>query len=277
MSDSANPIEDCMREVERARNRVSRIKTKQVTSADDRDYLKSVAYSWFKSHRLVLLRTVREETIEPVDTKLKIVLDATARSSAKTTYLTALKNAKEALASLRGVALVPARSMPSAPEAPPDFGALASDPAMKAILERRWIECQRCIRASAPLAATVMMGGLLEALFVARANLMTSKAPLFRAKVTPMDSKTKKPLVLPEWTLRPYIDVAAELGWISPSGKDVAAVLRDYRNYIHPEKERAHGVNLNEHDSGMFWEVTKSLARQLLASVSNPVKRHHDV
>jgi MrcB-like, N-terminal domain len=44
---------------------------------------------------------------------------------------------------------------------------------MKVILERRWNECQRCLRARAPLAATVMMGGLLEALFVARANLMT--------------------------------------------------------------------------------------------------------
>ncbi len=155
-------------------------------------------------------------------------------------------------------------------EAPPDFAALSAEAAMKAILERRWHECQRCIRAGAPLAATVMMGGLLEALFVVRANLLTNKAALFRAKSTPMDFKTKKPLALTEWTLRPYIDVAAELGWITSSGKGVAAVLRDYRNYIHPEKERAHGVDLNEHDSGMFWEVTKSLARQLFASISAP-------
>jgi hypothetical protein len=97
---------------------------------------------------------------------------------------------------------------------------------------------------------------------------MVNKAPLFRAKATPIDSRTRKPLALPEWTLRPYIDVGAELGWISSSGKDVAAVLRDYRNYVHPEKERAHGVSLNDHDSDMFWEVTKSLARQLLSSVS---------
>jgi hypothetical protein len=272
MSASADAIEACFREVEQARNRVLRIKTKQITNADDRDYLKSVAYSWFKSHRPLLVAAIRQEALEPVDSKLKVVLDATGRSSAKTTYLAALKNAKDALASLRGVSLIPLPSSPAVPEAPPDFGALASDPVMKAILERRWNECQRCIRASAPLAATVMMGGLLEALFVARANLMTNKAPLFRAKATPMDSKTKKPLALPEWTLRPYIDVAAELGWISSSGKDVAAVLRDYRDYVHPEKERSHGVNLNEHDSGMFWEVTKGLTRQLLASVSTPHK-----
>lgn len=272
MSGSADPIEACFHQVEQARKRVSRLKTKQISNADDRDFLKSIAYSWFKSHRPLLVASIGEDALEPVDVKLKAVLDATGRSSAKTTYLAALKNAKDALASLRGIALVPPRSSPASSESPPDFAALASDPVMKAILERRWNECQRCIRASAPLAATVMMGGLLEALFVARANLMTNKAPLFRAKATPIDSKTKKPLALPKWTLRPYIDVAAELGWISRSGKDVAAVLRDYRNYIHPEKERAHGVNLNDHDAGMFWEVTKSLARQLLASVSTHVK-----
>jgi hypothetical protein len=268
MSPATDPIEACLREVEKARNRVSRITTKQIAAADDRDYLKSVAYSWFKSHRPMLVSSISEQALDPVDAKLRLILDATARSSAKTTYLGALKEAKHALAALRGVALVPATGLAPQSEAPPDFSALAADPVMKAILERRWHECQRCIRANAPLAATVMMGGLLEALFVARANLMSNKSPLFRAKSTPIDSKTKKPLALPDWTLRPYIDVAAELNWITSSGKDVAAVLRDYRNYIHPEKERSHGVSLNEHDSAMFWEVTKSLARQLLASLT---------
>ncbi len=110
------------------------------------------------------------------------------------------------------------------------------------------------------------MGGLLEALFVARANKLQDKAPLFRSKSTPLDSKTKKPIPLSDWTLRPYIEVGYELGWISRSGKDVAAVLRDYRNYVHPEKERSHGVSLNAHDSAMFWDVTRGLAQQLLTS-----------
>jgi hypothetical protein len=266
MSANTDPIEVCFREVERARARVTRLKTKQITKADECDYLKSVAYAWFRSHRPSLVETVGEEALEAVDLSFKAILDATARSSAKGTYLTALKDAKSALASLRGTALVASHSVPFELEPAPDFGSVASDPAMKAILERRWNECQRCLRAHAPLAATVMMGGLLEALFVARANLMTNKAALFRAKTTPIDAKTKRPLALPEWTLRPYIDVAAELGWISRSGKDVAAVLRDYRNYVHPEKERTHGVSLNDHDSDMFWEVTKSLTRQLLSS-----------
>ena len=126
------------------------------------------------------------------------------------------------------------------------------------------MECQKCLGAGAYLAATIMMGGLLEALFMARANQLSDKKPLFSAKSTPMDSKTKKPLQLPEWTLRPYIDVAHEIGWITRSGKDVAAVLRDYRNYVHPEKQRSHGVTLNGHDAKMFWDVTRNLVLQLL-------------
>lgn len=272
MHSPAEAIEACLQEVERARARVFRLTSKQITRADDRDYLKSVAYSWFNSHRPLIAASIPDASLAPVDAKLKDILDATARSLARATYLSKLKGAKKALAALRGSSLVPSPIPQSAIDPPPDFSPLAADPAMKSILERRWAESQRCLRADAPLAATVMMGGLLEALFVARANIMVNKGALFRAKATPIDPKTKKPLSLTEWTLRPYIDVAAELGWISRSGKDVAAVLRDYRNYIHPEKERAHSVVLNEHDSAMFWDVTKRLARQLLSSAAVAMK-----
>jgi hypothetical protein len=127
----------------------------------------------------------------------------------------------------------------------------------------------KCIEGSAFLAATVMMGGLLEALLVARANRMSDKSPLFAATSTPIDPKTKKPLDLRQWTLAPYIDVSHELGWITRSAKDVAIVLRDYRNYVHPEKERSHGVTLSREDAVMFWELVKTLTRQLLTSVGS--------
>lgn len=270
MIPSAKPIESCISEIEKARRRVAKIRGRQVTRADDRDYLKSVAYAWFHSHRPILAQSLSEDAFDNVDREIKSILEATARQAAKTTYIAALKNAAGALTSLRSRALVPTSNAGTVVEAAPDFSSLAGDQTMKSILERRWDECQRCLEARAPLAATVMMGGLLEALFVARANLMPNKAPLFKAKATPIDPRTKKPLQLPEWTLRPYIDVGAELGWISRSGKDVAAVLRDYRNYVHPEKERSHGITLTEADSSMFWDLTKSLARQLLASATSP-------
>jgi hypothetical protein len=202
-----------------------------------------------------------------VDSAYRTVLDATERAAARTTYSENLKAAKAALIEVRGSVLGGAVSARSS-DSPPDFTALAADPVMQGILNRRWEECTRCVGASAYLSATVMMGGLLEALLVARANRLTNKAPLFKAAGTPVDPKTKKPLDLRLWTLGPYIDVAHELGWITKSAKDVAVVLRDYRNYVHPEKERSHGVTLSLEDARMFWELTKMLSRQLLQSAA---------
>lgn len=259
-------IELALSEVDSARKKIARGTSKQITQADAVDYLKSVAYSWFRSHRPAVESRLPTTAVSVVDAQLQRVLDATAKASARTTYLAALKDAKDAITSLRSVALTAAAPSVLANDPAPNFSPLASDAVMREILVRRWEECQRCLRADAHLAATVMMGGFLEALFIARVNQLRDKSPLFRAKATPVDQKTKKPLQLSEWTLRPYIEVGQELGWISRSGKDVAAVLRDYRNYIHPEKERSHGVTLNAHDSSMFWQLTKSLTDQLLTS-----------
>jgi hypothetical protein len=197
------------------------------------------------------------------------VLEATTRASARTTYIGLLDGAKAEMIKIRSLALTLPPPAPTTADPPPDFSPLASDPAMQAILVRRWDECQRCLRAGAHLAATVMMGGLLEGLFVARANQLKDKGPMFRAKATPKD-KSGNPRPLPEWTLSSYIDVAEELEWITKPGKDVATVLREYRNYIHPAKERSHDVTVGEDDSLMFWEVAKSLTRQLLALRSKP-------
>ncbi len=262
-------IELALSQVDVARKKIARGSSKQITQTDAVDYLKSIAYSWFRTHRPVLESRLATTAVGLVDAPHQRVLDATNKASARTTYLAALRDAKDALTALRSVALTSQAPTAIGYDAAPDFSPLASDATMRDILARRWEECQRCIRADAHLAATVMMGGLLEALFIARGNQLVDKSPLFRAKATPIDYKTKKPLQLSDWTLRPYIEVGQELGWISRSGKDVAEVLRDYRNYVHPEKERSHGVTLNEHDSSMFWQLTKSLANQLLASTRN--------
>lgn len=263
-----NPFEACLRDLTQVRTRVQRTKGVAVARFEDRDFLKSFAYKWFETYRPQFAAGVPDQSLGTVDAIMSAVLDATDSRTAKATYITAFKEAAHAVVALRAHSLT--SETKTALIAAPDFAALATDADMNAILQRRWIECQRCRIAEAPLAATVMMGGLLEALFVARANTMSDKAPLFRAKAVPKNRKTNMVLPLSEWTLSPYLDVAAELGWITRSGKDVAAVLRDYRNYIHPEKERSHGVILSNPDSEMFWDLTKSLTRQLLDSTRVP-------
>ena len=138
---------------------------------------------------------------------------------------------------------------------------------MQAILRRRWKETSLCLKAGAHLAATVMMGGMLEAFLLARVNHLSDRSPLFNTSACPKSKRTGKPLPLQEWTLQHYIDVAHKMGWIREAARDVGVVLRDYRNYIHPAKELSHGVKIEKEDSDIFWVVFQKLVNQIAASV----------
>ncbi len=259
-------IAAALEDIERARQMLQKLRAPQVRSAEHRQYLRALALSWFHSRRPALQKMLDDTQMRGVDQSFRIILDSTEKLAARSTYLSAARAVKAELIELRGALLSAPTPAPTTSDSAPDFTKLAGDPVMRAILASRWDECTKCVNASAFLAATVMMGGMLEALFVARANRMTDKAPLFKASSAPVDPRTRKPLDLRQWMLASYIDVAHELGWISRSAKDVAVVLRDYRNYVHPEKERSHGVTLTGEDARMFWELTKTLANQLLAS-----------
>jgi hypothetical protein len=111
-----------------------------------------------------------------------------------------------------------------------------------------------------------MMGGLLEALLMARVNQLKDKSQLFKLKCIPIDKETNKPLQLQKWMLQIYIDVAHEMNWISQSAKDVGEHLRDYRNYIHPYKELAGDGEITLGDAKMNWVIAKAIAREVLSS-----------
>ena len=264
-------IDKTLADLDIAIKRVRAGRTTQIAKTDDRDYFKSLSYSWFHSRSPNLVALAPNVEIDHINELFTQIMNATARKAARSTYLRSLNKAREGLISLRSTAVDKSIADTAVGQKPvPDFSPLVGDKSMQSILEDRWFECQRCISAKAYLAATVMMGGLLEALFVAYANKLPDKSKMFTCKLTPKESKTNKPLALTQWTLRPYIDVGHELGWITRSGKDVAEVLRDYRNYVHPQKQRSHGVVLNQQDSEMFWDVTQHLTRQLLSHASKP-------
>jgi hypothetical protein len=265
MSDALEHVEAALAEVTRAREAVQRSKSPQVRAADERDRLKAVAFAWFKTHRL----HVSGVELGDVDVPYQLVLDATARLAARATYAKALKAAKEALLGVRRtLTTTTAKGSPSVVEKAPPFSALTADVSMLTILTRRWDEVQTCIAAGANLAATVMMGGLLETLLLARINVVANKATLFTAKSAPKD-KAGKTLNLADWKLVAMVEVAHEVGWITKSAKDVGNVLRDFRNYIHPHKEHTDAVRIEAEDVRMFWEVCKTISRQILGSVGS--------
>lgn len=272
MPTPAEALDAAIKEVTSARARVSKIRSKQVRGVDEVASLKSTANAWFKTHRPTVAQAVAVSDISAIDAQYQIVLESAEKHAAKQTYLSALKACKDLLVAARGGVLTApwsAATLQPTDDLPPDFAPLVGNQDMRDILTRRWHECCKCVAADAHLAAIVMMGGLLEALFVARANKMPDKKPLINAAAAPKDKATGKVQNYQDWMLDSYIKVAHELKWITESAKDVADVLKEYRNYVHPEKERRHGVVLALNDSSIFWQVTKALTRQLLLSASS--------
>ena len=258
--DLTSPLDSAIDAVTRLRKSLAKGSNPQVRSADERVLIKATAQAWFVSQKPLLARLEAEPLLDQVDRGFVRLLELAEQNTTRAKYLQLLKAAKVDLVSLRSKAVLVRETREWQK---PDFNLLISDHQMLVILERRWTETLACINASASLAATVMMGGLLEALFLARINGLADKAPVFTAVAAPRD-KQGKPKGLKDWGLKDYLDVAHELGWIRQSAKDVGQVLRDYRNYVHPEKERSHGVSLNDADAAMFLTVFCSVAEQVV-------------
>jgi len=268
MPTSHEAIDAAINEVTTARSRVNKVKSIQVRGVDDVASLKATAQTWFHTHKPVVAAGAPHVDLARVDDNYVDLLNSTAKYAAKTTYLEILKCVKAALIAVREATLVAPTSAPIAntDDLAPDFSPLAGNQEMRDILTRRWHECAKCVKADAHLAAIVMMGGFLEAIFVARANKMTDKSPLTSAANAPRDKSTGKTVNYQDWMLDSYIKVGCELKWITESAKDVADKLKEYRNFVHPAKELRYGITLGFNDSFMFWQVTKALARQLLLS-----------
>jgi len=261
-------LDQSLSSVDRLRRSLSRSKTKQVSANEDRSVIKATALAWFKSCRPLMTQFSGDNLLQEIDTHYQTMLEAAEKATLRSRYIHELKLLKAALVTLRSRALILATSggiaatgTPTAPE----FTRLIPDPAMQAILNRRWSEAWNCIDATAYLAATVMMGALLEALLLARINRLTDKSSVFTSKCAPKD-KTGKTRPLQEWTLNSYIDVAHDLGWIGKASRDIGVVLRDYRNFIHPEKELSQGVSVGEADCRMFGAILAVLAEQIIKS-----------
>jgi len=262
-------LDSAIEELNRLHKILRKSGSPQVRPDDERQLIKAISHAWFNNHRASLAETLGEGGVQEVDTTYQLLLAASNRATTRAKYLLWTKGLSKSLAQLQASHAVPLSAIPSASppsvtnDALPQFFPLVADVNMQSILANRWRECVQCLDADAPLAATVMMGGILEGLLLARINALKDKRPVFTASTAPKD-KIGATLKLNEWGLKNFIDVAHELQWISKTTRDIGEVVRDYRNYIHPQKEHSHGVTITVEDARMMWEVAKSVARQVL-------------
>lgn len=263
--DAVAALSSAIEDADRLAKVLKRDRQVQVRSSDERTLAKATAQTWFRNYRPAATSLLVEADVTPIDLEYRSILEASERAGSRAKYLSTIKILRQKIIRLRSDCLAASPGKLTTVDKAPDFSSLVSDPMMREILVNRWDECVLCLQAAAPLAATVMMGGLLEAILLARINREPDKAGVFKARAVPKEFSGKtRPLK--EWGLSDYISVVHELKWVSVSVKDVGEVLRDYRNYIHPYKQLSHGVHLEPRDASLFWEVTKSITRQVVNS-----------
>jgi hypothetical protein len=240
----------------------------QVRTHAEKASLSALSNDWFNLYSRAI-RKISSVRLEVPDRLFSQILEASERNPSRPSCLRTLQGLRDELISIRSQVVaaesVTSSSTQSTPV--PPFASVISNPAMQQILTRRWQEAERCLIAEAGLAAMVMMGGLLEALLMARIERLTDKKPVFTSKAAPKD-KVGKTIPQKDWTLHNYIEIAHELGWIGETAKSVGGVLRDYRNYIHPYKELTDEVTLTTDDAAMLWTVVVTLTDQILRTAT---------
>lgn len=263
------PIDGAITEVEKLRRVLNKGTSTQVNAAAERDLVQATAYAWFRTHRPEFSDDPQHPECASVDSRYQGLLEASEHATTRRRYKTLLRDLRKDLVALRSRTIQKPDLLQQDQglhRDPPDFSPLVPDDRMRTILERRWRETLLCLDAGAHLAATVMMGALLEAFLLSRVNHMSDSQPVFTCNSAPKN-RNGKALQLKDWTLRHFIDVAHEMGWIRQAARDVGIVIRDYRNYIHPAKELSHGVTLEQSDTAVLWAVFTSISDQVIRSV----------
>jgi hypothetical protein len=241
MNPFIDTIDKSVSEIERIDKLFKKSKSNQIKTKDERDVLKAVAITWFHTHRVIIVKILEEVAVSQVDKYYQDILALADKSPLRQKCLTHFKKIRTELLKLRNENITKVANPTSKTvDTVPNFATVITDLEMQKIMTSRWSECINCVENNAPLAAIVMMGGLLETLLLSRINRLQNQAPVFTAKAAPKNPKTGQTLPLNEWTLKNYIEVAHELKWISQTEKDL-------------------GV-----DSRILWELCKTICRQIL-------------
>lgn len=147
------------------------------------------------------------------------------------------------------------------------FARLPVDVAMSQILVERLNEAQRCIDAKAYLAAVIMCGSVLEGMCLGYGS-----RNIERVNRAYSERFKKPPRQLPDWRLQEWIDVLARLGDLSPNVEKFGHGLRDFRNYVHPAEQLAHGFTPDAHTARIAFQVVIAAAEDLVRTVGAAAK-----
>jgi len=147
------------------------------------------------------------------------------------------------------------------PLPPPDFLNLKLEPGLGEILSDRWNQAQKCLNVEAYLAATIIMGSMLEGVLLAVLQRFPHEAN--KCKAAPHDAQTGNVRYFAEWTLSDMINVAHEAGWLDLDVKKFSHALREFRNLIHPYQQVVMKAFPDKDTCEISWLVVQAAANDL--------------
>jgi len=128
------------------------------------------------------------------------------------------------------------------------------------IVEARLDEARVALRTGAHLSVILLYGCVLEAVLLGAAQ--QDPARFNQASITPK-RKGGSPKRFHEWSLAQLIDVACEVGVLTPDVKKFSHGLRDFRNYIHPYEQMTSGFRPDEHTAKICCLVLRAALANL--------------
>jgi hypothetical protein len=150
-----------------------------------------------------------------------------------------------------------------------DLRELTGDSAFGELLRERWLEAGRCLEAQAYLAATIMLGSLLEGALLAVAKEYRADAARSRHAPKRIDrNRPERPAPPPpveQWRLESLINVGHDCGWIDRNVKDFSHSVRRFRNLIHPQAQQ-------DEPERPDWD-TCDISRRVVAAALNDLMR----
>ena len=142
----------------------------------------------------------------------------------------------------------------------PNVDKLPIEPQFAAIIEDRLAEAQVVLNAGAHLSVVFLCGSILEAALLGAAQKEPAK--FNKARTSPR-GKDGKPKPFHEWNLAQMIDTAHAVGVLKLDVKKFSHALRDFRNYIHPYQQVAHGFTPDEHTAKLCFQALKAALADL--------------
>lgn len=141
-----------------------------------------------------------------------------------------------------------------------DFNQIIPDENLSLVLNSRWNEIERCMNSEAFLSSIILMGSILEGVLLSVVENNPKEVNL--SKSAPKD-KSGQILRFKNWTLNDLINVTHDCGWIGKDVKDFNDKLRDYRNLVHPRKQRDENFFPDEDTCSICLEVVRAALNDL--------------